>query len=1022
MSSAARWSITAQADPPVADPDNPEPEATEKLKLPDDFVERLTKLALVNYVAYEFLPNNNKYNNLNISALVPGVREKVLVQQQMLPSRTDTNFTTPLQLSGKKFDQPSAFMPRDATVLATNLEASGNYDPVQLETMVPRMNDITNQGPTAAPSISVAFENVPEFKAGIASLKAQQNVRTQIPLGQTSFNKSRTIKAQSEQIEQGPLSIGRYESISQLRDDLIAMGPRPETYERIMGMVGQENEDDAKDALASFFQGMASSLCLLYDMLVNAGMANPIDAEIVEKLMNQHPNLSDDKDGQKTSAVKKDHKVEGLYIPDNNSGLHTVAGAKIEKTAGNNYPAYMTHGPGENRFCPKIRQPVSTYICRYHCLDGIAVDDHQVICGEALWRQHVMDKFSVEHRDADGKWVGGYLEKRFEIHHDDGGHPALLKPGTRHAPIHEDAWSLEKRMSEMRKSEGKDRGYNTSADSKDLYNFDQHDLSKGPKNPQAFEKKKDGIAKLAEVKVAQSMFPPPGSPPDDFDVGPQSDESSPPYEPTDEDMEDMHRSIILDKNRWLFHRRFSEEGDITTEDHEHWFQYGKLYHVGDENSLKQQMEADQFWPNTWFISDNGNAHLISLDSQLSEGNEAPTEDPWLRNAQSFNFKSAKRKKKNKSKGGWLPYHIWKEQQEKDETDEDSESESDSESDAGSESSDSGGFGGGDSGSSGTTTAAKKKKWDPNPWSVCHTTVDKDKNPDKYERCVHDVKGKQADSSWSIQKTSGPDDVSRKPMKELEVVKAWGLDMSSVGGGGDNNNGLGENKNPGPKMKQCSRCGKNAGNDSKQCTCGSNQFKTMYESDVQSATGFVPKPDLRAHSDAKIVYANGIYKAIKSGKTTFGSTKKEALEKLAAGLEDLETGTIDQLSSDILDTREDMQESNRPIQNSKPVMDDMFGQPESGEDMPVNEPLPPPQIMDPTPSTEGVPAEMVPPIPQEIGPNSRGEAVSEFDVGPDEGHISSDHLDAHLSEEWTKNHPEDILDLDRQAISSGAHPD
>jgi len=38
---------------------------------------------------------------------------------------------------------------------------------------------------------------------------------------------------------------------------------------------------------------------------------------------------------------------------------------------------------------------------------------------------------------------------------------------------------------------------------------------------------------------------------------------------------------------------------------------------------------------------------------------------------------------------------------------------------------------------------KKKDWDPNPWAVCNTTVDKDKDPEKFERCVQDVKKKQA---------------------------------------------------------------------------------------------------------------------------------------------------------------------------------------------------------------------------------------------------------------------------------------
>lgn len=39
----------------------------------------------------------------------------------------------------------------------------------------------------------------------------------------------------------------------------------------------------------------------------------------------------------------------------------------------------------------------------------------------------------------------------------------------------------------------------------------------------------------------------------------------------------------------------------------------------------------------------------------------------------------------------------------------------------------------------------KKGGKVNPWAVCHTTVDKDKNPDKYERCVLDIKKKQHQS-------------------------------------------------------------------------------------------------------------------------------------------------------------------------------------------------------------------------------------------------------------------------------------
>jgi hypothetical protein len=57
-----------------------------------------------------------------------------------------------------------------------------------------------------------------------------------------------------------------------------------------------------------------------------------------------------------------------------------------------------------------------------------------------------------------------------------------------------------------------------------------------------------------------------------------------------------------------------EEDDITTSDHRRWYQSGKLYFTGDEKGLKKKMAKDKFWPNVWFISDHGNAHLVSLES------------------------------------------------------------------------------------------------------------------------------------------------------------------------------------------------------------------------------------------------------------------------------------------------------------------------------------------------------------------------------------------------------------------------
>jgi hypothetical protein len=66
-----------------------------------------------------------------------------------------------------------------------------------------------------------------------------------------------------------------------------------------------------------------------------------------------------------------------------------------------------------------------------------------------------------------------------------------------------------------------------------------------------------------------------------------------------------------------------EEGDITTEDHSSFYQYGKLWLFVHPDSwttnqelneqIRERMSEEKFWPNVWFISDHGNAHLLSLE-------------------------------------------------------------------------------------------------------------------------------------------------------------------------------------------------------------------------------------------------------------------------------------------------------------------------------------------------------------------------------------------------------------------------
>lgn len=137
------------------------------------------------------------------------------------------------------------------------------------------------------------------------------------------------------------------------------------------------------------------------------------------------------------------------------------------------------------RICPKLpmsvgKKLISTYNCRHYCLDGIVLDDDpmRVYCGELLWRQHVAQKFSHEWQDRKtGEWVGGYINDRFYKFPDagtpankdvprDGGNPMSLKPGERTRTPRPHQWSTERRMQEAReKNSTKDHTLGKTASS-----------------------------------------------------------------------------------------------------------------------------------------------------------------------------------------------------------------------------------------------------------------------------------------------------------------------------------------------------------------------------------------------------------------------------------------------------------------------------------------------------------------------------------------------------------------------------
>ena len=719
--------------------------------------------------------------------------------------------------------------------------------------------------------------------------------------------------AQPQQAQPGPLATGGYESLSQLREELISLGPTAETYNRILGMVGPEMEDDAKDALAKFFQGLASSLCVLYDMLVKAGMANPIDAEIVEKVNMSNP------EANKEEAPK----MAGLYLPN----------PKMEKTAATNaYPAYIMGGPTDNRYCPKIRKPVNTYICRFHCLDGLAIDDHQILCNEAIWRQAVMDKFSREYKDADGNWVGGYLNKRFEMHRDDAGHPYQLKPGTRHAPIHEDAWSLEKRMAESRKDE------------KGLYNFDQHKIAPGADCQQLGPKKPDSIAKIAssnaKVVQAQSMFDDSLAQQDPRE--PFAGQEPEPSQPDDD--------------------------DITTSDHQNWYQSGKLYFKGDEMGLRQKMNADQFWPNLWFISDHGNAHLISQE----KNSEKPPEEQYFNSTLGTKPTTAAKKEDEETEdlAKQDPREFHGDEPSKEDLKDAETSPSKNK--------------------SASFCLAKKKKQASSGWSLKET---------------------KSDSQWGLTKS------------------AWGIDpmMDNVDHGPRGKKCLACGKLLNLEAKACDnpQCG---GTRFAPYTETDAMEKTHSIPGEELAIPASNNAEIKVANGVYRASLNGMSAYGEDEKDAIAklAQKMDGLN----GLGKLEPEPIGKENAELIDVmQKPMAEPVQPAPMAEPALEPAAEPLAAAEPAPEAIPIAPEQapMANETPSTEAVPVESASPVPEFVeggkseffAPEVIGDKgwTPDEDIAEGEGHVGADHLQKEL-EFASSMPPEEQEETDQEAVASG----
>jgi len=121
----------------------------------------------------------------------------------------------------------------------------------------------------------------------------------------------------------------------------------------------------------------------------------------------------------------------------------------------------IMYGPGQTRIDPFTRQPVSDWsVVERNKGFGLVVDNVWNIDWESIWRGSIMDKYSRPYRDKDGNWVGGYINKRFEVDRwtPEGNNYQLL-PGERRKPYLPEYRSTEARLEAMREKQAEEKGY-----------------------------------------------------------------------------------------------------------------------------------------------------------------------------------------------------------------------------------------------------------------------------------------------------------------------------------------------------------------------------------------------------------------------------------------------------------------------------------------------------------------------------------------------------------------------------------
>ena len=271
------------------------------------------------------------------------------------------------------------------------------------------------------------------------------------PMDPMGLNDSPELVGDTTQEMQGLMDTKKFNTHSELKDWLLKFSATHNPFARTWPIIQAENPratDEAQQTLKNFFEGleMKSAEAILDEANT---LYNFIYGAEEDTMQIEAPYGSPKDFAENSSAdIKKmaeDVVKKKIGKKAKSFNLKKMAQHKtLENT--------IMWGSDQTRIDPFLRQPVSDWhIVERNKGFGLVVDDVWNIDYESIWRENIMDKYSRPYRDKEGNWVGGYIQKRFEV---DKNIPETsnyqLKPGQKRKPVIPEHGNTESRLQAAR--------------------------------------------------------------------------------------------------------------------------------------------------------------------------------------------------------------------------------------------------------------------------------------------------------------------------------------------------------------------------------------------------------------------------------------------------------------------------------------------------------------------------------------------------------------------------------------------